>query len=84
MASDLIAIAILILVLVAWVSVQMAWKRSFPGVSTDPDILAGRMGCSHGCDCQDDDKGDPDCCDKSSGSCHREDNLPESIEEETS
>ena len=84
MASNLLAIAILIVVLVAWVGVQMAWKKSFPGVSTDPDILAGRMGCSHGSDCQDDKTGDSDCCDKSSGSCQRKGNLPVSIEEETS
>ena len=84
MASHLLAIAVLILVLVAWVGVQLAWKRAFPGVGTDPDILAGRMGCSHGHDCPDDKEGNPDCCDKSSGSCHRKGNLPESIEEETS
>lgn len=30
---------------VAWVFVQMAWKRSFPHAFADPDVLAGRKGC---------------------------------------
>ena len=35
---------------VAWVGVQIAWRRVFPGVSSDPDVLAGRAGCQ-GCGC---------------------------------
>jgi hypothetical protein len=30
---------------VAWVAVQNAWRRAFPGAATDPDVLAGRPGC---------------------------------------
>lgn len=33
-------------VLALWVWVQHAWRRSFPGVTDDPDVLAGRPGCS--------------------------------------
>jgi hypothetical protein len=36
-------------VLVAWVTVQHAWRRVFPDPDpgADPDALAGRLGC-HG------------------------------------
>ena len=54
MTYHLLAIAGLIGVLLAWVGVQLAWKKVFPGVGSDPDVLAGRMGCNHGCDCQED------------------------------
>jgi len=67
----------LIVILVVWVGVQMAWKKAFPGVSADPDILAGRMGCGHGRDCQDEKKGDSDCCDRSPGSCQHKGDLPD-------
>lgn len=33
---------------VAWLAVQRAWMRSFPGAAPDPDALSGRLGC-HGC-----------------------------------
>lgn len=33
---------------VAWVGVQLAWKKVFPDAFCDPDVLAGRMGCG-GC-----------------------------------
>ena len=39
----------LAVVLSLWVWVQNAWRRSFPGVTDDPDVLAGRPGCG-GCD----------------------------------
>ena len=39
-----------VLVAVAWVAVQLAWRRVFAGVSAEPDALAGRTGC-HGCGC---------------------------------
>lgn len=45
-AAALLTIAV---VLVVWVAVQNAWRRSFPGVCSDPDVLAARRGC-HGCD----------------------------------
>lgn len=37
-----------VLVAVAWVAVQIAWKRVFPNKSHEPDSLAGRGSC-HGC-----------------------------------
>ncbi len=45
-ATGLIAIAI---VTAAWVGVQIAWRSTFGGGCSDPDVLAGRMSC-HGCD----------------------------------
>ena len=33
-----------------WLLVQTAWRRVFPGLPADEDVLAGRMGC-HGCHC---------------------------------
>jgi hypothetical protein len=39
---------VLVGVLLAWTAVQCAWRRAFPEVSSDPDVLAGRTGC-HGC-----------------------------------
>jgi len=38
----------------AWVLVQSAWRRTFPGASPDPDPLAHRRGCRGGCDNQHD------------------------------
>ncbi len=38
----------LTLVLVFWVTVQLAWRRVF-GAGADPDPLAGRMGCHGTC-----------------------------------
>ncbi len=35
-------------VVVLWVAVQGAWRRSFPDPSGEVDALAGRGGC-HGC-----------------------------------
>ena len=45
-AIGLIAILVLI---VAWAAVQGAWRRTFADAGTDPDPLAGRLGC-HGCE----------------------------------
>jgi hypothetical protein len=45
-ATGLIGIAI---VLLFWVWVQTAWRRTFPRVFDDPDVLAERVGCD-GCD----------------------------------
>jgi hypothetical protein len=47
-ATGLAAIALLC---VAWLTVQLAWRRVFPDAAGgDPDALAGRLGC-HGCHC---------------------------------
>ena len=50
-----VAIVVLVLVTVAWVAVQSAWRRVFPEACSDPDVLAGRLschgsGCTKGCD----------------------------------
>lgn len=37
-------------VLLLWLGVQLAWRRTFPGTPADEDVLAGRLGC-HGCTC---------------------------------
>jgi hypothetical protein len=52
-ATGLIGIAA---VLLLWVWVQNAWRRTFPGVFDDPDVLAERLGC--------------DACDQTDG-CER-------------
>ena len=87
MASYALGVAIIVLVMVAWVGVQLAWKRCFPGVWADPDALAGRMGC-HGCEYQEKTGGDPTCCDmatapRGSEQCRERCNIPGSIEEES-
>jgi hypothetical protein len=33
----------------AWLGVQLAWGRGFPGDGSEPDVLARRGGCG-GCD----------------------------------
>jgi hypothetical protein len=48
--SYLIAAVFLVLILSAWVVVQIGWRRVFAPNVTDPDVLAGRMGCGGGCD----------------------------------
>jgi hypothetical protein len=52
MTHHVLAIALLVLVLAAWVGVQGAWRRAFPGACSDPDVLAARRGCQ-GCDSAD-------------------------------
>lgn len=49
MSHHVLAIALLALALAAWVGVQAAWRRTFPGACSDPDVLAARRGCT-GCD----------------------------------
>jgi hypothetical protein len=49
LASYLTGLIVIVLVAVAWVGVQLAWRKTFPDACSDPDVLAGRMGC-HGCD----------------------------------
>ena len=45
LASYATGIGALVIVLVAWVGIQIAWRKVFPGVCTDPDVLAERTGC---------------------------------------
>ena len=44
-ATGLIGVVV---VAVAWVAVQLAWKRVFPSECPEPDALASRGSC-HGC-----------------------------------
>jgi hypothetical protein len=44
----IIGVGAVLLISMAWLGVQRAWKRSFPDALADPDALAGRSGC-HGC-----------------------------------
>jgi hypothetical protein len=46
--SSLTGVAVLVGVVAAWVGVQAAWNRTFPGVAPGGDALAGRERCS-GC-----------------------------------
>jgi hypothetical protein len=46
-ATGLIALC---LVLVSWVTVQLAWRRVFPDAGADPDALAGRLTCHGTCE----------------------------------
>ena len=48
LSSYALGIAAVVAMAVAWVGVQLAWRRVFPDACADPDALAGRMGC-HGC-----------------------------------
>jgi len=55
LTSHAMGLVLLVLVAVGWVGVQNAWRRVFPSACSDPDVLAGRMGChgpgcSHDCD----------------------------------
>jgi len=43
--SYVIGVLILVLFLVAWVGVQLAWRRVFPEANRDPDVLASRGSC---------------------------------------
>ena len=48
LASYVVGLVAVVLLSVAWVAVQSAWRRVFPPTGADPDALAGRTGC-HGC-----------------------------------
>ena len=50
LTSHATALLLLVLIVVGWVGVQNAWRRTFPGACSDPDVLAGRLGC-HGPGC---------------------------------
>jgi len=56
LTSYLTGIAAAVILALAWVAVQVTWRKVFPEFSGDPDALAGRMGC-HGCS-------STDVCDK--------------------
>jgi hypothetical protein len=62
LTSHLLALLAIALMAAAWVAVQVAWRRTFPEACSDPDVLAGRMGC-HGSNCSKDcnrpDRADP-------------------------
>jgi len=89
MASYALAIAAMVVVLAAWVGVQIAWRKAFPGVGCDPDVLAIRMGCS-GCKCQEEDAGDQENARDGTVAPRKSDrnsikgNVPGSVEEEIS
>jgi len=53
LASYAIGIVVIVVLMVAWVGVQGAWRKANPAGAADPDALAGRMGC-HGCSHNDD------------------------------
>jgi hypothetical protein len=46
-STYLVGTGIVVLLALGWVAVQGAWRRAFAGLASDPDVLAGRMGC-HG------------------------------------
>ena len=59
LSSYITAIIIVCFLMVLWMFVQFAWRKVFPGVADDEDVLAGRKGCgscSHEFDCQLSDK----------------------------
>ena len=47
-SSHAIGLIALLAVLLAWVTVQRAFRRSFPDPCGDPDALSGRTSCSAG------------------------------------
>ena len=49
LAPYLTGLLLLTAVLVLWVWVQGAWRRTFPEACRDPDVLAARPGC-HSCE----------------------------------
>lgn len=66
----LIGVGAVLLVFVAWIGVQRAWRRSFPDVGADPDVLAGRSRC-HGCVDSEDCHRRP-----KSGACEAQEEIP--------
>ena len=65
----LIGVGAFVLLSIAWIGVQRAWRRSFPEVGGDADVLAVRPGC-RGC-------ADPDECDRrpESGACKAQEEM---------
>ena len=66
LTSYVTAVVATVVVVMAWLLVQVAWRRVFAGGLRDPDALAGRIGC-HGCS---DESGD---CEMSEA-CPKEEN----------
>jgi hypothetical protein len=52
LSSYATGIGAIVVLLMVWVGVQVGWRKVFADVATDPDALAGRMGC-HGCSGED-------------------------------
>jgi hypothetical protein len=48
LTSYALGILAIVAMAVAWVCVQLMWRKVFPDAFCDPDVLAGRMGCG-GC-----------------------------------
>jgi hypothetical protein len=44
----LLTMGAIVFLMLMWLLVQLAWKKTFPEVQGDEDVLAGRSGC-HGC-----------------------------------
>ena len=44
-------LAAVVLMAVGWLAVQIAWRRTFARIGSDPDALAVRSGCGGGCGC---------------------------------
>ena len=67
---DLIGVGAFVLLSIAWIGVQRAWRRSFPEVGGDSDVLAVRPGCLG---CVDDEK-----CHRrpESGACKAQEERP--------
>lgn len=49
LSSSATGLAFLLLLLVAWVAVQQAWRKAFPDAGRDADALEGRLGCHGTC-----------------------------------
>ena len=47
LSSYIVGLAGVAIIAAAWLTVQFAWRRSFPEPRADPDVLAGRKRC-HG------------------------------------
>ena len=57
MTSYLVAMAVMVVVLAAWVGIQIGWRKICGEPGADPDVLALRMKC-HNCECE--ETSDPD------------------------
>lgn len=42
-------VGVVVLVVIAWIAVQGAWRRAFPERLIDVDAMVGRLGCSARC-----------------------------------
>ncbi len=70
MHDYIIGVGAFLLLSTAWIGVQRAWRKSFPDVGDDPDVLAGRSRC-HGC-------ADSEACHQrpESGACEAQEETP--------